>query len=109
MDTRLKIFRETSLVECTFVEDSEVADVRFRFYLASREIPFVGHPTLAGVASLLHRGVVNGTRLTVENQAGIITIEISENGQIIMTQIEPVFGPVIKSLLIADAFFLSAD
>ena len=26
-----------------------------------------------------------------------------------MTQIEPVFGPVIKSLLIADAFFLSAD
>ena len=29
LDTRLKIFRETSLVECTFVEDSEVADVRF--------------------------------------------------------------------------------
>ena len=66
LDTRLKIFQETSLVECTFVEDSEVADVRFQFYLASREIPFAGHPTLVGVASLLHRGLVNGTRLTVE-------------------------------------------
>ena len=69
----------------------------------------MGHPTLAGVASLLHRGLVNGTRLTVETQAGIIPIEIGENGQIIMTQIEPVFGPVIKSPLVADAFCLSAD
>ena len=109
MDTRLKIFQETFLVECTFVEDSEVADVRFQFYLASREIPFAGHPTLVGVASLSHRGLVNGTRLTVETQAGIIPIEIGENGQIIMTQIEPVFGPVIKSPLVADAFCLSAD
>ena len=63
---RLKIVQETSLVECIFVELSEVADVRFRIYLASREIPFAGHPTLAGVASLLHRGLVNGKRLTVE-------------------------------------------
>ena len=66
LDTRKKIVWETSLVEGTFVEDSEVADVRFRIYLASKEIPFAGHPTLAGVASLLHRGLVNGTRLTVE-------------------------------------------
>ena len=52
---------------------------------------------------------MNGTRLAVETQAGIIPIEIGENGQIIMTQIEPVFGPVIKSPLVADAFCLSAD
>ena len=36
--TRLKIVQETSLVECVFIEPSEVADVRFRMYLASREI-----------------------------------------------------------------------
>ena len=107
--TRLKIVQETSLVECIFVEPSEVADVRFRIYLASREIPFAGHPTLAGVASLLHRGLVNGKRLTVETQAGLIPIEVGENGHIIMTQIAPVFGPVVEAQLVADALSLSVD
>ena len=91
--TRLKIVQETSLVECIFVEPSEVADVRFRIYLANREISFAGHPTLAGVASLLHRGLVNGKRLTVETQAGLIPIEVGENGHIIMIQIAPFFWP----------------
>ena len=95
--TRLKIVQETSLVECVFIEPSEVADVRFLMYLASREIPFAGHPTLAGVASLLHRGLVNGQMLMVEIQAGIIPIEIGTNGHIIMIQIAPVFGPVLEA------------
>jgi len=107
--TRLKIVQETSLVECVFIEPSEVADVRFRMYLASREIPFAGHPTLAGVASLLHRGLVNGQMLMVETQAGIIPIEIGTNGHIIMTQIRPSFGPVVEAQLVADALSLSVD
>ena len=78
-------------------------------YLASREIPFAGHPTLAGVASLLHRGLVNGQMLMVETQAGIIPIEIGTNGHIIMTQISPVFGPVVEAQLVADALSLSVD
>ena len=109
LSTRLKIVQETSLVECIFVESREVADVRFRIYLASREILFAGHPTLAGVASLQHRGLVNGKRLTVETQAGLIPIEVGENGHITMTQIAPVFGPVVEAQLVADALSLSVD
>ncbi len=51
--------RETSLVECTFTGPSEVADVRVRYFLASREIPFAGHPTIATVAAMQSRGMLN--------------------------------------------------
>ena len=65
--------------------------MRFRIHPASREIPVAGHPTLAGVASLQHRGLVNGKRLTVEAEAELIPIEVSENSHIIMIQIAPFF------------------
>ena len=54
--TCMAFVRETSLVECTFLGPSDVADVRVRYFLASREIPFAGHPTVASVAALRHRG-----------------------------------------------------
>lgn len=66
LETKLNIVKETSLSECTFVEPSDVADFQFRIYLASREIPFAGHPTLAGVASLMHRELMTGTQITIE-------------------------------------------
>ncbi|MGB1235432.1 MAG: PhzF family phenazine biosynthesis protein [Planktomarina sp.] len=109
LETRLNIVRETSLVECTFVEPSDVADFRFRIYLASREIPFAGHPTLAGVASLRHRGLVSGSAITIETQAGIIPIELGDDGQIAMTQVAPVFGPEVPKDLVAAAVSLNAD
>ncbi|MGB0798772.1 MAG: PhzF family phenazine biosynthesis protein [Planktomarina sp.] len=108
LQTRLNIVRETSLVECTFVEPSDVADFKFRIYLATREIPFAGHPTLAGVASLIHRGMVSGSSLTIETQAGLIGIEI-EGDQIVMTQIAPVFGPIVDATLVANALSISPD
>ncbi len=108
LDTRLAIVRETSLVECTFVEPSDVADVRFRIYLASREIPFAGHPTLAGVASMMSRGLVRGTSLTVETQAGLVQIDI-DGDLITMQQIAPTFGPVVDAGMVARAVGLSAD
>ncbi|WP_120499632.1 PhzF family phenazine biosynthesis protein [Roseovarius sp. EL26] len=98
-ETCLKFVRETSLVECTFVGPSDVADVNVRYFLASREIPFAGHPTIATVVSLLHRGVVSGDHLTLETGAGIVPIEIDRSGGgtpvISMTQVAPEFGAEI--------------
>ena len=68
--------KETSLVECTFTGPSSVADVHVRYFLASREIPFAGHPTIATVAALRSRGLVGGDHFTLETQAGIVAIDI---------------------------------
>ncbi|SDF10131.1 PhzF family phenazine biosynthesis protein [Limimaricola pyoseonensis] len=96
--------RETSLVECTFTGPSERADMRVRYFLASREIPFAGHPTIATVAAMLSRGLIEGDGLTLETQAGIIPITLTRSAGlplIGMTQVAPRFGPEVPPDLVA--------
>jgi PhzF family phenazine biosynthesis protein len=104
-DICCRFVQETSLVECTFLEKSDVADVKVRYFLASREIPFAGHPTIATVAALISRGLVQGDTLTLETGAGIVPIEITLNGsgppEITMTQVAPEFGPVVPREMVA--------
>lgn len=92
--------RETSLVECTFTGPSEVADFRVKYYLASREIPFAGHPTIATVAALRHRDKIGEGKLTLETGAGIVKINV-EGDLITMTQVAPTFGAEVPSDIVA--------
>lgn len=92
--------RETSLVECTFTGPSDVADVRVRYFLASREIPFAGHPTLATVAAMRHRGLIKDGPLVLETLAGLVPVTVQGN-QVRMTQIAPVFGPKVAPEIVA--------
>ena len=96
--------RETGLVECTFLEPSKQADMKVRYFMADREIPFAGHPTVASVASMVNRGVASAGELTLETGAGLIPIEIRiENGVpvVSMTQVAPEFGPEMSPDLVA--------
>lgn len=100
--------RETSLVECTFTGPSEVADFKVKYYLASREIPFAGHPTIATVAALRHRGMIGEGPLRLETGAGIVQVEI-RGAQIAMTQIAPQFSTEVPVDLVARVGGLKAD
>ncbi|MEL7165863.1 MAG: PhzF family phenazine biosynthesis protein [Pseudomonadota bacterium] len=100
IETCLAFVRETSLVECTFTGPSDVADMRVRYFLASREIPFAGHPTLATVSALRHRGIIPDGALTLETGAGIVPVSVHD-GQISMTQIAPRFGARPDPALVA--------
>ena len=100
--------RETSLVECTFTGPSEVADIKVRYFLASREIPFAGHPTIATVAAMRDRGLISGNNLVLETGAGLVPITL-DGDMIEMTQIAPEFGPVADPELVAAAVSLPAD
>lgn len=103
-ETCMKFVRETSLVECTFVESSDKADVKVRYFLASKEIPFAGHPTIATVLSLLHRDKLASDKLTIETGAGLVQIEIDtafDRPRVVMTQIAPRFGAELDQAMIA--------
>lgn len=91
---------ETSLVECTFTGPSEIADVCVKYYLASREIPFAGHPTIATVAALLHRGLIQPGPLTLETGAGLVAVDVND-GLITMTQVAPTFGKDVPAEIVA--------
>ncbi|NIZ61758.1 phenazine biosynthesis protein PhzF [Sedimentitalea sp. CY04] len=100
--------RETSLVECTFTGPSDVADIRVRYFLASREIPFAGHPTIATVAAMRDRGLIRGDHLVLETGAGLVQIKLV--GDLIeMTQVAPEFGPDADLALVAAAVSLPVD
>lgn len=103
--TCLNFVRETSLVECTFTGPSDVADIRVRYFLASREIPFAGHPTLATVVAMRHRRLIGDGDLTLETGAGIIPVEVSGTS-VTMTQVAPEFGAEIPKDVVAAAIGL---
>ncbi|WP_170374252.1 PhzF family phenazine biosynthesis protein [Ruegeria atlantica] len=100
--------RETSLVECTFTGPSDVAEIRVRYFLASKEIPFAGHPTIATVAAMRSRGLVEGDALTLETGAGIVSIRLNGD-EIEMTQVAPKFGNPVPVDLVAAAISLPED
>ena len=116
-ETRLKLVRETSLSECAYLVGSDKADFGARYYLATREILMAGHPTIATVASLIHRGMITptaeGTHFTLEVGAGILPIEVRAREEqaplITMTQLAPSFGPVEERAEIAAMYGLSAN
>ncbi|WP_170347846.1 MULTISPECIES: PhzF family phenazine biosynthesis protein [Ruegeria] len=100
--------RETSLVECTFTGPSDVAEIRVRYFLASKEIPFAGHPTIATVVAMRSRGLVEGDALTLETGAGIVSIRLNGD-EIEMTQVAPKFGNPVPVDLVAAAISLPED
>lgn len=106
--------RETSLVECTFVgpPSDTSADVKVRYFLASHEIPFAGHPTVATATSLWDRGILTTSPMRFETGAGIIIVEVREtdNGPVFtMTQAAPQFGATADPATVAEIYGLSAS
>jgi len=99
-DTCMAYVRETSLVECTFTGPSDVADIRVRYFLASREIPFAGHPTVATVVAMRRRGLISDGPLMLETAAGLIPVEV-QGERVTMTQNAPVFGAQVDAALVA--------
>ncbi len=110
--TCMAFVRETSLVECTFLGPSETADAKVRYFLASREIPFAGHPTVATVASLVDRRLVAGPELTLETGAGLVRMSIDPSRTppfIEMTQVAPRFGAEVPAGIVAAAVGLRPE
>ena len=117
IETRIALVRETSLAECAYIVGSDKADFGARYYLATREILMAGHPTIATVASLIHRGMVDlsagHAAFTLEVGAGVLEIEVEARvGRaplITMTQMKPRFGAVQDAAEIAGIYGLGAE
>jgi trans-2,3-dihydro-3-hydroxyanthranilate isomerase len=113
---RLALVKETSLAECAYLVPSEKADFGVRYYLADKEIPMAGHPTIATVASLLDRGLVDlaggSAHFSLEVGAGVMPIEVSSVGgatTISMTQAKPEFGTIHDTAVVAAIYGLTAE
>ena len=107
-ETCMAFVKETSLVECTFTGPSDIADIRVRYFLASREIPFAGHPTVATVAAMRARNLIKDGPLTLETAAGIVPVE-AEGTRVRMRQQAPEFGAMVDPELVATVLGINSD
>jgi trans-2,3-dihydro-3-hydroxyanthranilate isomerase len=107
-ETCMNYVRETSLVECTFTGPSDVADVRVRYFLASREIPFAGHPTIATVVAMRSRELIGDGPLVLETLAGLVPVVV-DGLKVTMTQVKPEFGAQVPADVVAAVGGIEAD
>lgn len=96
------IAREINCSETAFIfpPESSNHDCRIRYFTPTTEVPVCGHATIAALYVWAHQSNITGfSRVNVKTGAGILPIDITEKNndyQIVMTQGEIEFGPVIK-------------
>jgi len=72
--------------ETAFVQTSNVADIRIRYFTPGYETPLCGHATMGTVFALRHVGKFTRNTFNIETGAGVLPIEVAEqDGEIRMT------------------------
>ncbi|MEC9423399.1 MAG: PhzF family phenazine biosynthesis protein, partial [Nitrospinota bacterium] len=90
-ETQLQqVAREMNLSETTFIFSPSIPEANFdiRIFTPEKEIPFAGHPTLGTAYVLRHAGLIPPTQKNqiLNLKAGLIPVNLEENGRIFMTQ-----------------------
>ncbi|MGE7947340.1 PhzF family phenazine biosynthesis isomerase [Lysinibacillus sp. NPDC093688] len=76
------------MIETAFALKSDKADLRIRYFTPGHEMNLCGHATMATIYALKTKGLLEDkSKLTIETEAGILTIEIKEQkaGRIYIT------------------------
>jgi PhzF family phenazine biosynthesis protein len=95
------IATQLGLSETAFVQSSHTADYRVRFFTPQTEIDLCGHATIATFAFLHFTKRLNSGKYTQETKAGILEIEILENGLVFMEQVLPIFSASVERSRVA--------
>lgn len=94
-DQMQAIAREFNLSETVFVLPPTQPDAtyRARIFTPAAELPFAGHPSVGVAVAQLWRGLVGAGRVVQECGAGLLPIEVSEDGRAVLTGGPPSVGP----------------
>ncbi len=97
----LMIAIEVGFNETAFVVPSQVADFRIRFFTPGHEMNLCGHATMGTVFALHQNGQIHKSQFTIETNAGVLPISITElNDQLLITMqhAKPEFIPFTGSV-----------
>lgn len=90
--------------ETAFVEHSDKADYKVRFFTPTEEVDLCGHATIATYSLLFQKSLVKPGKYKQELKAGVLGIEIKPNGLVIMEQSLPQFSEFIEQSVINNIF-----
>jgi len=96
-----RIAARVGFSETAFVQKSDRADFKVRFFTPVNEVALCGHATIATFYLLASLGRIGKGRHTQETKAGVLDIEIADDNLIFMNQNPPQFlGTVDKEEII---------
>ena len=95
--------------ETAFVMKSDKADYKVRFFTPEEEVDLCGHATIGTYSAMYHKGFVRPGRYVQETKAGILPIEVKEDGTVMMNQRLPEFCEILPAEEIADSLQISAS
>jgi len=104
-----KIANKINLPETTFIQKSNKADFKLKFFTPNCEVDLCGHATIASFSLMAKLGLLKPGKYTQETKAGILDIEIKPTGVIFMNQNIPQFLKKINKQKIVDALNISMD
>ncbi len=105
------IAKKVGFSETAFVQKSDKADFKVRFFTPNKEIDLCGHATIATFYLLAKKGIIKPGNYTQETKAGILNVEIKKDKTAFMEQNRPKFSEIIskkeiaKSLNVSEAAF----
>ncbi|NTV90930.1 MAG: PhzF family phenazine biosynthesis protein [Clostridiales bacterium] len=108
-----KIAAEVGFSECAFVQRSNIASFRVRFFTPNSEVDLCGHATIATFSLMAQKGIITPGEYTQETRAGVLRIEACRDGNIFMNQNKPAFfqeadrSEIAASLNISEAEMLA--
>jgi PhzF family phenazine biosynthesis protein len=103
-DSEMKhIAKIVGFSETAFIQKSNSADFRVRFFTPHAEVDLCGHATIATFYLLSYKGIINNGEYTQETKAGILKVENQKNETIYMYQNKPVFSEIIDKKEVSDS------
>lgn len=99
---KIHIAKVLGYSETAFILASSVADYKFEYFTPTGEVPLCGHATIAAFALLNELGQLDRTGYTIETKAGILRINVADNGMVLMEQNLPIYDAVLPSVRLID-------
>lgn len=93
---KMKIAKMLGYSETAFVDDSCLADYKIQYFTPTEEVPLCGHATIAVFSTLKSLNKLDKQNCTIETKAGILNIQIKEDGLIFMEQNCPMYFDVLN-------------
>lgn len=98
----LRIARIVGFSETAFVQKSDKADYRVRFFTPKVEVHLCGHATIATFALLRRKGIIGDGMFSQETKSGILTVRV-EDDLVFMNQTLPKYYDLVDKTEIADS------
>lgn len=102
-----KVAHMIGFSETAFVQKSSQADYKLRFFTPNSEVDVCGHATIATFHLMLSQNVIRCGTYTLETGAGILEVNIQEDGNVFLTQALPQFYEEVDKQEIANSLGIS--